>query len=105
MLIGTPWEPFVLKKKWIGYPELIDYCKAGKPGEMLQSVEDAIVRATWRYARKQMAYGKMLEKKIKEADPQPLYMKIHLTSHSLELYLKQLIDVIDVSSLVTKRIP
>jgi len=95
-LIGTPWEPFVLRKKWIGYPELIAYCKTGKQLEKFTAVKDAIVRQTWRYARKQMAYGRMLEKKIHAADAQVPYMKINLTSPSLELYIKQLIDRINM---------
>lgn len=91
-LIGTPWEQFVLRKKWIGYPALIEYCKTDKSPEKLAAVKDAIVRHTWRYARKQMAYGRMLEQKIKKADSQASYMKINLTSHPHELYIKQLID-------------
>jgi tRNA dimethylallyltransferase len=91
-LMGTPWEQFVLRKKWIGYPELIAYCKAGKPSTEFATVKEAIIRRTWRYARKQMAYGRMLEKKIKNADPQAIYMKINLTSNPHELYIKQLID-------------
>lgn len=96
-LIGTSWEQFVLRKKWIGYPELIAYCKAGKPPAEFAVVKDAIIRHTWRYARKQMAYGRMLAKKITAADPHALYRKINLTSHSLELYIKQLIE--DIVSL------
>jgi tRNA dimethylallyltransferase len=94
-LMGTPWEQFVLRKKWIGYPELIAYCKAGKPSAEFAAVKDAIIRRTWRYARKQMAYGRMLAKKIKNADAQTPYMKINLTSPSHELYIKQLIDRIN----------
>lgn len=88
-LIGTPWEEFVLQKKWIGYPELIAYIHAGKPVEQLPALQAAIARNTWRYARRQMTYGRMLAHKIKVHNKES-YMKIDLTSQPLELYLKQL---------------
>jgi tRNA dimethylallyltransferase len=90
--IGTSWESFVLRKKWIGYPELIAYSKAGRPSEGFAAIKEAIIRRTWRYARKQIAYFRMLEKKNQNTDTQEPYMKINLTSNALELYLKQLID-------------
>lgn len=91
ILLNTPWEAFVLQKKWIGYPELIDYCKAGEPANGLHQVEDSIVRNTWRYARRQLAYGRMLKQKIKHASRRELSLNIDLTSSYIELYIEKLL--------------
>lgn len=91
-LLNTPWEPFVLQKKWIGYPELISYCKAGELVHTLPQVTDLIIRNTWRYARRQLAYGRMLMHKIQLANQNAVSMKIDLTSHDLALYIKKLLD-------------
>ncbi len=91
-LLNTSWEAFVLQKKWIGYPELISYCKAGDSVDDLPQVKEAIIRNTWRYARRQLAYGRMLTQKIQRANPHALSVKIDLTSHDLELYIKKLLD-------------
>jgi len=92
VLLDTPWEQFLLKKKWIGYPELIAYCRAGKPSTDLPVLIKYICRRTWHYARKQMAYARMLIKKIKAQDPQVPIMSLDLTSQHEEVYLKQLVN-------------
>ena len=91
-LLGTAWEPFIAKKKWIGYAELVAYCYTGKKLDHIEEIKNAINRTTWRYARKQTAYARMLRQKIVQADKHAYYVKIDLTSHSLELYIKQLAE-------------
>lgn len=92
-LLDTPWETFLLRKKWIGYPELIAYCRAGKPQAQLPLIMSDIGKRTWHYARKQMAYARMFIKKLHAHDAQMPIMRFDLTSECEEVYLKQLITV------------
>lgn len=55
-LIGTPWELFVQKKGLIGYANLIAWIKQGRPKEELPLVITTIQKATWRYAKRQIAF-------------------------------------------------
>lgn len=96
-LMGTPWESFLLRKKWIGYPELIAYCSAGEPKTELPFMQEAISRATWQYARKQLSYARMFIKKITSVDANVPCITIDLTSSHLELYIKQLVRTILLS--------
>lgn len=89
-LLNTSWEGFLLKKKWIGYPALIAWCRAGKKGAALYQVIETIERETWRYARKQMAYARMFAKQLSSTAPNTSIIPINLTSYTDELYLKQL---------------
>ncbi len=87
-LIDTPWESFVKQKKWIGYSELIHYCRSGKKIAQLAEVEATVKSTTWRYARKQMTYGRMMARKIAAADTEVPYIKVDLTTGTHDEYVR-----------------
>lgn len=61
-IMNTPWEAFVLEKKFIGYPELIAYSNNKTPA--LAQVSSLIAQKTRNYAKRQETYWRRLEKKI-----------------------------------------
>ncbi len=63
MILNTPWEQFVMEKKFIGYPDLINYCKNNDVSS-LQTVSALIAQKTRNYAKRQETYWRRLEKKI-----------------------------------------
>lgn len=96
-LINTQWHSFIQTKKFIGYPELIDFHIHNASPK--QEVLDVIAKKTRNYAKRQESYWRRLEKKLynclvesteytsKQASK--ILIK-NLTSVNLEVYIKQL---------------
>ncbi len=95
-LLGTPWEHFLIAKKFIGYGEVIAYCRGKLSyGEM----EATIQTKTRNYAKRQMTFWRMLARKIKAAQYESSYPvkleEVNLTHEPIDRYIKQLVSVID----------
>ncbi len=93
LLIGTPWEPFILEKKIIGYSEIIHYLKVG--GMSKTDLVEEIQKKTRHYAKRQITFYRMLEREIKKqggAETHASTHSINLTFDDHDLYIKQLVQ-------------
>ena len=63
-LLNTPWESFIMKKKIIGYDNLMVYLRNQSTEDSLQETMVAIQQRTRHYAKRQMTYWRMLKKEI-----------------------------------------
>jgi tRNA dimethylallyltransferase len=100
-LRSTPWEPFLRKKKLIGYNELLDYCAGPQTEKEFAQAISLIQKKTRWYAKRQETFWRMFEKKLKNAIKKrkshtlsPKIEVIDLTLSNLDLYIRQLLDEI-----------
>lgn len=102
-LMNTPWQSFVQTKKFIGYPELIEYLCENPDADIsknnLKLIADTIAQKTRNYAKRQETYWKRLEKKLSHclvtspgytSNQQSKVIVSNLTSLNLDIYSKQL---------------
>ena len=54
----TKWRDFIIRKNFIGYPELFSWIASGEPADELPEVIEAIQRETRRYAKRQRTFWK-----------------------------------------------
>ena len=91
-LLGTAWEDFLVRKKIIGYDDLLQVVKHGKN---ITDVIPIIQQKTRNYAKRQVTFLKKLQKDLKEKDfPQIMVgnvEQINLTLCDVGLYIKQLV--------------
>lgn len=91
--LDTSWQQFLLRKKLIGYNELLLHFQSPATS-CLQQTLSCIKKRTRVYARKQEMFWNMLSKMIvdgcKEQKKQAHLQQVDLTFINLRLYLKQL---------------
>lgn len=97
LLYGTEWEPFVRKKKLIGYGELFDYVAGNLAYD---EVIATIAQKTRNYAKRQETFGSFLSRTIRRAMPSEnrflgTMQQVNLTSTEPRLYINQLLKNID----------
>lgn len=95
-LAGTAWEPFLQKKKLIGYPDIFTFLKKdhgrGNKSELIAT----IAQKTRNYAKRQVTFWKMLAKQVDQelakqpADNLSQVYEVNLTLSDPGLYIKQL---------------
>jgi len=95
----TAWEPFLKKKKLIGYDDILEYLDAGKAKSDREQLIDAISQKTRNYAKRQVTFANQLfaqlEKMLLEtADTRSSCVHFNLTSGKVELYINQLLKII-----------
>jgi tRNA dimethylallyltransferase len=96
--LDPSWHEFLLHKKLIGYPEIIQYLGARNEGLLQEDSRrlliERIARKTRGYAKRQHTFWKMLKKKIELNDPDSHFLKkteeLNLTLSSHDLYIEQL---------------
>jgi tRNA A37 N6-isopentenylltransferase MiaA len=66
-LLGTSWEPFLQKKGFIGYVELINWIKQGKRKIDFDQVVTTIQSRTVAYAKRQVTFWKSFAKQLEGA--------------------------------------
>ncbi|MGE0010379.1 MAG: tRNA (adenosine(37)-N6)-dimethylallyltransferase MiaA [Candidatus Babeliales bacterium] len=89
-LKGTPWEPFLLRKKIIGYDDILRFLEVADPGpEEHEMLEEFIAQRTRQYAKRQRTFWRMLEKKLKE-HKYPVETII-MSERNMQEYAEQLI--------------
>lgn len=69
LLVGTSWEPFLLRKQLIGYPEIFNWINNGEKKSELASLTETIQIQTRQYAKRQKTFwhgfSKLLENQHK----------------------------------------
>lgn len=90
-LLGTPWEDFLLTKKIIGYDDIIRYVHS-RDADNLDELEQTIAQKTRNYAKRQIIYWRMFEKKLNEAAPHNLITTINLDHESIKTASQKLAD-------------
>jgi tRNA dimethylallyltransferase len=99
----TDWEPFLKKKKLIGYDDILKYLEGTKTKPEYDELIDHIALKTRKYAKRQITFGNRLyanlEKTLLESlDTRSSCMQVNLTSGKLELYINQLLLQIESTS-------
>jgi tRNA dimethylallyltransferase len=85
----TPdWRQFLLTKGMIGYPEIIGYLERGGSCENLVAT---IAQETRRYAKRQLTFWRMLQKKI-EAERPGATAALNLTFLDVDLYIRSILS-------------
>ncbi len=93
-LINTDWQLFIMRKKLIGYDNLLSFMTSDQsPAQWHQLIED-IKKRTRNYAKRQETYGRMLERELMAASIQynwPINIhRLNLTSMDIDLYINEL---------------
>ena len=87
-LLNTPWEIFLLEKKIIGYPEIIQFFRGQITYEVMVST---IQKKTRNYAKRQRTFWRMLRSKISKQDKlSAIILEANLTQHSIDYYIEQI---------------
>ena len=103
-LCGTPWEPFLRKKKLIGYDVLFDYLAGEQTEDTLKKAIDCIAQRTRNYAKRQKTFWNSFQRQMHKAaqsfNDQTQIMSeiksINLTLLDRDLYIKQLSKMLRV---------
>ncbi len=93
--LSEEWHEYLLKKKLIGYPEIITYLNEEElPEDAYEYLVAKISQKTRGYAKRQVTFWKSLKTRLKKSDPEGRYLKkieeINLTLTPYDLYIKQL---------------
>lgn len=96
--LSQEWQEYLLKKKLIGYPEIIAYLRERElgvlPDDAYEQLVEKISQKTRGYAKRQVTFWKSLAKRLKKSDPEAKHVKkieeINLTLTPIDLYIKQL---------------
>jgi tRNA dimethylallyltransferase len=97
-LCNTPWNDFILRKKIIGYDDIIRYLDGAIDYTTMVAV---IQKRTRNYAKRQMTYWRMLERKLKKTlddvgDSRSGIELVNLTSLDVQSYIKTLQKKLDL---------
>lgn len=92
--LNQDWHDFLLTKKIIGYPEVIEYLKNNISTDQLRSL---IQQKTRNYAKRQWCFWQSLKKDILTFDTQSslTILEPNLTFLDLPLYIKQLLPLFE----------
>ena len=99
-LLSTPWEQFLLKKKIIGYDDIISFLKGAQTKQDLQSTIEIIQKKTRNYAKRQVtffrSFEKLLQKAIEETKEKEAVTSsvktVDLSLSNSDMYVKQLLE-------------
>ena len=100
-LQGTAWEPFLKKKKLIGYDDILNYLEADKTKQEFEQLVEVISQKTRNYAKRQITLGNQLYGQLEKAlfetsDARSACFRFNLTSGKVDLYINQLLSQIDL---------
>ncbi len=94
--LSDDWKEFLLRKKIIGYPDIIQFLSAGhaRNSQAFKGLSSAIAQKTRNYAKRQETYWRMLKNKLElslgqRPDLRVTIREINLTLSSIDLYLDQ----------------
>ncbi len=97
-LHATEWEPFLYKKKFIGYDVLFDYLNGKRTELQLQKAITVIQQRTRNYAKRQRTFWRSFEQQLNDAvathiqsDHHGYAQLINLTLSDRDLYIKQVL--------------
>ena len=97
-LLDTPWEPFLMEKKLIGYDDTLAYLRSEEQSkESYQKLIKNIAQKTRQYAKRQIIFWRMLETKLnqefkKATQPLGKVISANLTLSPFDLYIKHLLS-------------
>lgn len=89
---------FVLQKKFIGYPEIIEFVKKGCPRNELSFLEERIIQKTKQYAKRQLTFDKGLLRELVSYNEKDRISTHHinLTISDLNLYIKTFCETMTI---------
>lgn len=65
-LMNTPWQTFLVRKKLIGYNDIIDFLQGDRTDQEKEFLYSSIQKKTRNYAKRQLTFWRMLEKLMNE---------------------------------------
>ncbi len=97
-LRNTSWEPFLKKKKIIGYDDILEYLENKNTGK-LEPLIQTIAQKTRNYAKRQITFGNQLFKDLQKAlqdagDSKSQCVHYNLSEGSIERHSEQLMKII-----------
>lgn len=87
--LSADWKSFLLKKKLIGYDDIIHYLRQPKALRNEEILMDTIAQKTRKYAKRQNTFWRMLEKKLLP------YITINAHIHKINLTHTSLSDAVE----------
>ncbi len=100
--LSQEWQEYLLKKKLIGYPDIIKYLREQELGVLPDDAYELLVarisQRTRGYAKRQITFWKSLRRRLEKSDPEGKYLKIeeiNLTEVADELYIKKLCEELE----------
>ncbi|MBN1549520.1 tRNA (adenosine(37)-N6)-dimethylallyltransferase MiaA [Candidatus Babeliales bacterium] len=95
-LMGTAWEAFLIKKKLIGYDDIIHYLRGELRREELITT---IQTKTRQYAKRQLTFLRMFERKLNSAliscpEGYGTVARVNLTLTDVPLYIRQISQIL-----------
>ncbi len=89
-LKGTDWEPFLLRKKIIGYDDILKFLDVQEPTvKDRQALALRILQRTCQYGKRQRTFWRMLEARLKE-HPCPVET-VNLSEIDMKKYAQELV--------------
>lgn len=70
-LMHTPWRDFLMRKKLIGYNDIITYLETDRTDQEKEHLYASIQKKTRNYAKRQLTFWRMLEKLMNEHFKKP----------------------------------
>lgn len=95
-LKDSAWEPFLLRKKIIGYPDILQYLNSSVSNHGSTSLSENITRKTLSYAKRQETFWRSFERTLAHARAGHAHESFHthcnLTLSHDDLYINQLLS-------------
>jgi len=95
-MLNGAWHPFIIRKKLIGYDDLMHYVLSDQPTEAFTRTVEHIKKRTRNYAKRQETYGRMLAQELVTAHKSHAntvqILRLNLTSDDIDLYIKRLLN-------------
>ena len=93
---GTEWEPFLRRKKLIGYPDILRFLNGRQTKQEYEDLVAHIALSTRQYAKRQATFWRSLERSLKaevDSEKRSVCIQANLTLSTHDLYIKQLMSL------------
>lgn len=83
--LSPQWQEFLLRKKLVGYDDIVRFVnQANQSATAYEDLITTIAQKTRNYAKRQIAFGTMLARKINQADPAQLIITVNCENEALD---------------------
>lgn len=90
-IMGTEWENFLLRKKIIGYNDILSFLHQNNQTEKeIEKMIHTISKRTRKYAKRQMTFWRMFSRRLQENAPENTVETVNLSHREKDEYLLKL---------------
>ncbi|OQA35990.1 MAG: tRNA dimethylallyltransferase [Candidatus Dependentiae bacterium ADurb.Bin331] len=83
--LSPEWQQFLLRKKLLGYDDIVHFVREGHESAVeYENLIATIAKKTRNYAKRQIAFGSMLARKVHQADAKQLIISVNLSTESID---------------------